>query len=128
VRSRREVVALHIPSHAKQLVLAAWRAGHAQGLKSARRWAHQFGYGGHTLTKSRDYSVTFTALRTARAAWRAGSSLAGWTSAVVRGTLIYSGRGYLSPRAAWLASGCPSGGRGGRWPPRVSEGSDGEPA
>jgi hypothetical protein len=126
VRSRREVVALQVPRHAKQLVLAAWRVGGAQGLERARSWSHQFGYGGHTLTKSRDYSVTFTALRAARAAWRAGTSATCWTSAVVRGTLVYTGRGYLTPEAAWLAGGCPPHGFGGRWPPRVSEGLDGE--
>lgn len=126
VRSRREVLALRAPWHAKQLVLAAWRAGRSQGLERARRWAHQFGYGGHTLTKSRDYSVTFTTLRAARAAWRAGRPVTSWTSAVVRGTLVYSGRGYLTPVAAWLAGGCPSGEVGGRWPPKVSEGLDGE--
>ena len=79
VRSRGEIIALRIPIHAKQLVLAAWRAGSADGLERARRWAHQFGYGGHTLTKSREYSVTLTALRTARAAWRAGCSEPGST-------------------------------------------------
>jgi hypothetical protein len=126
VRSRREVRALRVPPHAKQLVAAAWRAGRAPGLERARRWAHQFGYGGHTVTKSRDYSVTFTALRAARAAWRAGRPESAWTSAVVRGTLVYTGRGYLTSAAAWLAAACPAGGFGGRWPPRVSEAFDGE--
>ena len=32
-----------------------------------RAWAHMLGYGGHFLTKSRRYSVTFGQLRTARA-------------------------------------------------------------
>ena len=31
-----------------------------------RKWAHMLGYGGHCLTKSRRYSVTFGQLRTAR--------------------------------------------------------------
>jgi len=35
------------------------------------RWAHQLGYGGHWLTKSRRWSTTFTALRQARADWQA---------------------------------------------------------
>jgi hypothetical protein len=125
MRNRSEVRALRVPRHAKQLVMAAWRAGRIRGLERARPWAHQFGYGGHTVTKSRDYSVTFTTLRAARAAWRAGRSVSVWTSAVVRGTLVYTGRGYLTPAAAWLAGGCPSGGFGGRWPPRVSEALDG---
>lgn len=41
------------------------------GLRLAAR-AHQLGYGGHFLTKSRGYSTTFAVLRAARAAWRAG--------------------------------------------------------
>jgi hypothetical protein len=126
VRSRREIRALRLPPHAKQLVVAAWRAGGVPGLERARRWAHQFGYGGHTVTKSSDYSVTFAALRAARAAWRAGRSVSAWTSAVVRGMLVYTGRGYLTPAAAWLAAAYPSGGFGGRWPPRVSEAFHGE--
>ena len=31
-----------------------------------RAWAHMLGYGGHFLTKSRRYSVTFGQLRAAR--------------------------------------------------------------
>ena len=31
-----------------------------------RQWAHMLGYGGHFLTKSRRYSVTFGQLRSAR--------------------------------------------------------------
>jgi hypothetical protein len=32
----------------------------------ACKWAHMLGYGGHFLTKSRRYSVTFSQLRQAR--------------------------------------------------------------
>jgi hypothetical protein len=34
------------------------------------RWTHTLGYRGHFLTKSRQYSVTFTALRRARITYR----------------------------------------------------------
>jgi hypothetical protein len=102
VRTRRDVAALRLPQHAKRLVAAAWSAGCAPGLEGARRWAHQFGYGGHTLTKSRDYSVTFTVLRATRAAWRAGRPAISWTSAITRGTLAYAGRGYTHEDSAWL--------------------------
>jgi hypothetical protein len=37
---------------------------------SLRRWAHMLGFGGHFLTKARRYSVTLTALRQARIAYR----------------------------------------------------------
>lgn len=103
VRTRREIASLRLPEHAKRLVDAAWRAGRASGLDGARRWAHQFGYGGHTLTKSRDYSVTFTVLRATRAAWKAGRPSISWTSAITRGTLAYAGRGYTHQDSAWLA-------------------------
>jgi hypothetical protein len=102
LRSEREVAALRAPEHAKQLVVAAWRVGRTESLRRARRWAHQFGYGGHTLTKSRDYSLTFTVLRAARVAWRAGRPSATWSSAITRGTLVYAGRGYTRPDAVSL--------------------------
>ncbi len=102
LRSEREIAALNVPQHAKRLVSAAWQAGRTKGLERAARWAHQFGYGGHTLTKSRDYSVTFTALRATRAAWQAGRSMGSWTSTITRGRLVYAGRGYTRPDAASL--------------------------
>jgi hypothetical protein len=108
IRSRREVDLLPLPDHAKRLVEAAWHAGRARDLRGVRRWAHQFGYGGHTLTKSRDYSVTFTVLRATRAAWRAGRPAISWTAAITRGTLAYAGRGYTkqhSEALVWMESG-----------------------
>jgi hypothetical protein len=40
-----------------------------------RRWAHQFGYGGHCFTKSRRFSTTFKALREARATHAAAAAV-----------------------------------------------------
>jgi hypothetical protein len=64
-------------THAERLIDACWNIGHAQGRMcgkafygSLRRWAHMLGFGGHFLTKARRYSVTFTALRQARVAYR----------------------------------------------------------
>ena len=125
VRSEREVAALQAPQHAKHLVAAAWRVRRVPGLERACRWSHQFGYGGHTLTKSRDYSVTFTALRAARAAWRAGRPSNRWTFTITRGTLVYAGRGYVSRRAAWLAGACRSDDPEMQWRPERSEGVGG---
>ena len=42
--------------------------------KRVRRWAHQFGFGGHCFTKSRRFSTTFKALREARAAHAAAAA------------------------------------------------------
>ena len=68
-------------SHVERLVHACWRlGGYIPGLRLAeqeerphgglRRWAHMLGFGGHFLTKSRLYSVTFRLLRDARVQWR----------------------------------------------------------
>ena len=35
-----------------------------------RRWAHMLGFRGHFMTKSRAYSITFTAIRAERRTWR----------------------------------------------------------
>ncbi|MGH3925323.1 MAG: replication initiator, partial [Pseudonocardiaceae bacterium] len=68
---------LPVSEHVHRLVVAAWLlALHDPGLRSDR-WAHQLGYGGHFLTKSRHYSTTFTKLRTARARWAAWQRVIG---------------------------------------------------
>jgi hypothetical protein len=46
--------------------LAEMKAAIAAGDGRLRKWAHMLGYGGHFLTKSHGYSVTFGQLRTAR--------------------------------------------------------------
>jgi hypothetical protein len=92
LRTASDVVNLRAPPHAKRLVEAAWLVGGEKGLRGARRWAHQFGYGGHTLTKSHDYSITFAALRGARAAWRSGRPSDASSDVITRGRLAYAGR------------------------------------
>jgi hypothetical protein len=57
-------------SHPERLVHAAWHLGHAKNWRSLGRWAHMLGFGGHFLTKSRRYSVTFRILRNARIVWQ----------------------------------------------------------
>jgi hypothetical protein len=42
----------------------------AKPWRRLRRWAHMLGFGGHFLTKSRTYSVTFTVLRHQRIVYR----------------------------------------------------------
>lgn len=63
LRSADEVQALRCPAHHRRLIEACWLLGY-------RQWAHCLGYGGHFLTKSRRFSVTFGQLRTARKAHR----------------------------------------------------------
>lgn len=62
---------LPVSEHIHRLVVTAWLLGLHDPALRTDRWAHQLGYGGHFLTKSRHYSTTFTALRTARARWAA---------------------------------------------------------
>jgi hypothetical protein len=72
IRHLSEIEALRCPSHHKRMVTTAWNLGarRATGDPRLRHWAHMLGYGGHFLTKSRRYSVTFGQLRRARAEHR----------------------------------------------------------
>src|SRR6266568_5229416 len=56
-------------AHYRRMITTAWQLGRrdATGKHRFRAWAHMLGYGGHSLTKSRRYSVTFGQLRAARA-------------------------------------------------------------
>ena len=84
------------------------------GYGRLRRWAHMLGFGGHFATKSRRYSTTRTALKTARRAWRrirhyapkAEHCTAEHTddeTTLVIGTLTYAGTGYRTTGDRWLA-------------------------
>jgi hypothetical protein len=57
-------------THTERLVDACWRLGIPKDWRALRRWAHMLGFGGHFLTKSRTYSVTFTVLRQRRILYR----------------------------------------------------------
>jgi hypothetical protein len=57
-------------SHTQRLVEACWQLGRRQDWAGLRRWAHMLGFGGHFLTKSRYYSVTFKLLRQERVVWQ----------------------------------------------------------
>ena len=68
LRHLAEVQALRCSAHYKQMITTAWQLGGKRqtGEPRLRQWAHMLGYGGHFLTKSRRYSVTFGELRAAR--------------------------------------------------------------
>ena len=59
---------LRCSAHYQQMITTAWQLGGKRqtGDPRFRQWAHMLGYGGHFLTKSRRYSVTFGQLRKAR--------------------------------------------------------------
>jgi hypothetical protein len=64
IATRLDLDALRCPAHHRQMIATAWELGGGRltpGLRPSRlcRWAHALGHGGHFLTKSRRYSVTF---------------------------------------------------------------------
>jgi hypothetical protein len=107
IRSAAEVQALRCPAHHRRMIETAWQLGH-------RKWAHMLGYGGHFLTKSRRYSVTFGQLRAARAAYRRAQryeagQLDPWgrpvdeTTVLFLGSWTYAGSGYIASDGQLLA-------------------------
>jgi hypothetical protein len=65
IRHASEITGLRCSAHYRAMITTAWELGsrHATGEPRFRQWAHMLGYGGHFLTKSRRYSVTFGHLR-----------------------------------------------------------------
>ena len=76
-----------------------------RGHLKLRRWAHTLGFRGHWLTKSRRYSTTLGALRSARAVWSAnrGDPASDLSEAVAVKDWRFSGRGWDNPGDEWLA-------------------------
>ncbi|MEU6128818.1 replication initiator [Saccharopolyspora sp. NPDC047091] len=60
IRNETHIEELPVSTHHRAMIRTAWQLGY-------RRWAHMLGFGGHFLTKSKEYSTTFTALRGTRA-------------------------------------------------------------
>jgi hypothetical protein len=108
---------------AASLIATAWelagRPEHAP-LHLARH-AHDLGFRGHFLTKSRRYSTTFTALRAARATWQATRTTPATPLESLPPDLaapdapppdpgitvrewVYRGRGHATDAEAWLAA------------------------
>jgi hypothetical protein len=129
-------------SHTERLVDACWRLGRARWTcrvchqrstradcpacaarhrreapppspyRRLQRWAHMLGFGGHFLTKSRRYSVTFTMLRNARIVYHRtqtsgpelGATDAGEATTLVVNFLQFVGAGWQTPADAMLAN------------------------
>ena len=95
------------------MITTAWQLGLG---RRCRAWAHMLGYGGHFLTKSRRYSVTFGQLRAARADHRRaappsepardpwGRSLDETVVLVLSTTWSYAGVGRAMPAAELAAA------------------------
>ncbi|GAA1921150.1 hypothetical protein GCM10009837_53040 [Streptomyces durmitorensis] len=117
VRFLAELDQLDISDHARRMVRTAWALGARKELAELRlrAWAHMLGFRGHFSTKSRRYSTTLGALRTARAEWRAAQATAatadpttygnpevGGDTTLVLAHWVYAGTG-LTDAEAWLA-------------------------
>ena len=100
-RSRRQITTLIDDSHLRHLAISAWDLGGEAKYESIRlrAHAHTFGFTGQLITKSRAFSTTFAALRTARTEYMAGER----DGDPVEGTFHFEGRGYDDPRGTQLA-------------------------
>jgi len=100
-RSRRQIATLVDDPHLQRLALAAWDLGREMKYGSLRlkEHAHTFGFTGQLITKSRSFSTTFAALRSARTEYMAGER----EGDPVEGTFRFEGRGYDDPRGTQLA-------------------------
>jgi len=116
VRSAADITALACSEHYKQLIVTTWRLGKnpAAAALALNRWTHTLGYRGHFLTKSRRYSVTFTALRRARIDYRRaqrhpGGELDPWGRplderiVLTVSTWMYAGTGHATTAERTLA-------------------------
>ena len=71
IRTVFDLERLTCPEHYRQLITTAWRLGSPDACgEPLRKSAHMLGFGGHPLTKSRRYSVTFGYLRGERTTHR----------------------------------------------------------
>ena len=84
--------------HVRSLMRTAHRLGGLPEYESLniRYWTHMLGYGGHATTKSARYSTTFGALRSARAAFKAGPAPDVPGGVVVEAQWSYAFSGYPS--------------------------------
>ncbi|MEU5973874.1 replication initiator [Streptomyces sp. NPDC047315] len=73
VRAATDLALLPVRAHVLRMIATCWWLGALPPFAplELRRWAHMLGYRGHFSTKSRRYSTTLTALRTARTNHRA---------------------------------------------------------
>ncbi|MER6128315.1 replication initiator [Streptomyces sp. NPDC001795] len=110
IRFLAELAQARITDHARRMIRTAWTLGARPELADLRlrAWAHMLGFRGHFSTKSRRYSTTLGALRTARADWRRAQAAPptvpqdGETTLVVA-HWVFAGTG-LTAGETWLAA------------------------
>jgi hypothetical protein len=116
LRHQVDIEHLRCSAHYRAMIATAWQLGSKRGTGEPRfrLWAHMLGYGGHFLTKSRRYSVTFGQLRKARTSHRRQQNHPSgerdpWgrpldeTVVRVLSTWIYAGTGYTAAGDGALA-------------------------
>ncbi|MGW0628300.1 replication initiator [Streptomyces sp. NPDC002758] len=110
LRFLAELAQARLTEHARRLIRTAWALGARKDLEHLRlrAWAHMLGFRGHFSTKSRRYSTTLGALRTARAEWRRAQAAAALAENEPETTYVlahwaFAGTG-LSPAEAWLSA------------------------
>ncbi len=113
VRSQRHLDYLRVTPHHRRLIQTAWTLGGLERYAplNLRKWAHMLGFRGHFLTKSRAYSMTFTAIRLARRTYRLEENLTrlgfsgGVESVAVINDWRFVGAGYRDDAEIALAAG-----------------------
>jgi hypothetical protein len=99
-------------THPERLVEACWMLGRPRDWRRLRRWAHMLGFGGHFLTKSRRYSITFALLRDQRIVFRRTHTSGpepdvtstGEPTTLIVNFLQFVGAGWRTPADAMLAN------------------------
>ena len=99
-------------THPERLIEACWMLGRPREWRRLRRWAHMLGFGGHFLTKSRRYSITFALLRNQRIVFRRNQTAGpehdaadtGEPTTLVVNFLQFVGAGWQTPADAMLAN------------------------
>ena len=98
VTSIAGITAARVSDHVRTLMLTCWRLGGLPELESLRlrSWAHTLGYRGHILTKSRNYSTTYAALRADRADHQGAHVAADDVDTAVDAAWRYVGSGHTA--------------------------------
>ncbi|KUN79141.1 replication initiator [Streptomyces griseoruber] len=109
IRFLAELAQARLTEHARRMIRTAWALGARKDLEHLRlrAWAHMLGFRGHFSTKSRRYSTTLGALRTARADWRRAQAAPAvpqdGETTLVLSHWVFAGTG-LSAAESWLAA------------------------
>jgi hypothetical protein len=110
IRTESQFDCLPVNDHQAGLVRMAWGLATGQVEAGLDRWAHQFGFRGHFLTKSRGWSTTFKALRQRRADHHAYEQRQAWQALAptavlaIRSEWEFAGVGYRCAVEADLAA------------------------